>query len=53
MALKDHKQKDLAIVLDIAKQTINAKFKGHKEFTLKEVISIAEEYNVTVDDLLL
>lgn len=53
MILEDLTQRDLAVELGIAPQTVNAKLRRRKEFNLNEVYKIANLFGVTVDELLI
>lgn len=43
----DGTQKQLAEAIGLASSTLNAKIKGHREFTVNEVIAISQRYNLT------
>lgn len=44
------KQSDLADLLGIAAENVNAKLNGRQEFTLSQVKKICETYGISADD---
>ncbi len=44
------KQSDLAELLGITEQNVNAKLNGRQEFTLSQVKKICETYSISADD---
>ena len=44
------KQSDLAELLGITQENVNAKLNGRQEFTLSQVKKICETYSISADD---
>lgn len=49
MAEHNHKQKDVAKILNLSKTSVNKKLTGKSEFTLKELSTLAEQYNQDIN----
>jgi antitoxin component HigA of HigAB toxin-antitoxin module len=51
MALNNENQEDLAVVLGQTRGTVNRKMTAKKQFTLNDILVIAEHYKVQPGDL--
>lgn len=51
MAECDDTVEDLALVLNLNKETIRRKLKGQSQFVLDELFTLSEKYNIAVDEL--
>ena len=49
MAKHDHKQKDIAVILDLSENTVNKKINGKRDFTVQELAVLAKMYKVDIN----
>ena len=50
MALHDIKQTEIAKLLGIEVQNVNAKVNGRQEFTLEQIRILCQHYGISADD---
>lgn len=50
MALHDIKQAEIAKLLGIEVQNVNAKVNGRQEFTLEQIRILCQHYGISADD---
>lgn len=51
MALKNENQEDLARVLNLTRGSVNRKLTGKENFTLSDIVTISDHYNVKPGEL--
>ena len=51
MAESDNSIEDLAIILNLNKETIRRKLRGQTQFVLDELFILSEKYNIAIDEL--
>lgn len=49
MAKHDHRQKDIAVILDLSENTVNKKINGKRDFTVQELAVLARMYKVDIN----
>lgn len=51
MSESDDSIEDLAIILNLNKETIRRKLRGQTQFVLDELFILSEKYNIAIDEL--